>query len=107
MTGAELGSRYTMEELREMLGAVGENVSLNRSVVLYGAKNIHLGSNVRIDCFCVLSAGSPGILIGDYVHIAAYTALFGSGVKSSWILSQAFHRGYRYIREPRITWKGF
>jgi acetyltransferase-like isoleucine patch superfamily enzyme len=81
MNGPELGSRYTAEELREMLGSVGENVSLNRSVVLYGAKNIHVGSNVRIDCFCVLSAGSTGIVIGDYVHIAAYTALFGSGGK--------------------------
>ncbi len=64
-----------------MLGSVGENVSVNRSVVFYSAKNIHVGSNVRIDCFCILSASSRGIVIGDHVHISAYAALFGSSGK--------------------------
>jgi acetyltransferase-like isoleucine patch superfamily enzyme len=77
----ELGSLYTAEELRQMLGSAGENVAVNRSVVFYLPKNVHLGSNVRIDCFSLLSSGSRGIMIGDYVHIAAYGALFGSGGK--------------------------
>ena len=81
MTGQELGSLYTSEELRQLLGSVGENVSINRSVIFYGAKNIHVGSNVRIDCLSVLSASPQGIWIGDYVHIAAYVGLFGSSGK--------------------------
>ena len=40
---------------------------------------ISLGSNVRIDDFCVLSAGEGGITIGNYVHIAAFCSLVGSG----------------------------
>jgi dTDP-4-amino-4,6-dideoxy-D-glucose acyltransferase len=81
MSGEELGSLYTRDELSSMLGSVGVNVAVNRSVVFYSPKNIHVGSNVRIDCFSLLSAGSQGIVIGDYVHIAAYGALFGSGGK--------------------------
>jgi acetyltransferase-like isoleucine patch superfamily enzyme len=74
----ELGSLYTPDELRRMLGSVGENVAINRSVVFYSPKNIHLGSNSRIDCFSILSAASHGIVIGEHVHISAYVALFGA-----------------------------
>ena len=37
---------------------------------------MEIGSNVRIDDFCILS----GIIsIGNYIHISAYTALYGKG----------------------------
>jgi acetyltransferase-like isoleucine patch superfamily enzyme len=78
MSSEELGSLYTNGELRRILGSVGENVAVNRSVVFYSPKNIHVGSNSRIDCFCILSAASQGIVIGDHVHISAYVALFGA-----------------------------
>lgn len=78
MSGEELGSFYTRDELSSMLGSVSENVAINRSVVFYSPKNIHVGSNVRIDCFSILSASSHGIVIGDHVHISAYAALFGA-----------------------------
>jgi acetyltransferase-like isoleucine patch superfamily enzyme len=77
----ELGSLYTAEELRQMLGSVGENVAVNRSVVFYSPKNIHVGSNSRVDCFSVLSACSAGIVIGDHVHVSAYVGLFGASGK--------------------------
>lgn len=35
--------------------------------------------NVRIDDFCVLSAGEGGIVLGDYIHIAVYSSLIGAG----------------------------
>jgi acetyltransferase-like isoleucine patch superfamily enzyme len=73
--------RYTVKELQRMLGSVGENVAVNRSVVFYSPKNIHVGSNSRIDCFSILSASSHGIVIGDHVHISAYVALFGASGK--------------------------
>lgn len=51
---------------------VGKNVLISRKASLYGAGNFSIGSNVRIDDFCLLSGN---IVIGDYVHIAAYSAI--------------------------------
>jgi galactoside O-acetyltransferase len=59
--------------------AVGENVSLSDKASVYGASRIALGSNVRIDDFCVLSAGVGGIAIGSHVHVAVYSSLIGNG----------------------------
>jgi galactoside O-acetyltransferase len=70
---------YSTEELRSMLASVGDNVSVNRSVQMFSPHLIHLGSNVRIDCFGLLSAGEGGIYIGDHIHLAAGAYLFGSG----------------------------
>ncbi|MFP1454295.1 acyltransferase [Escherichia coli] len=33
---------------------------------------------MRIDDFCVFSAGKGGIYIGNYIHIAVYSSLIGS-----------------------------
>lgn len=59
--------------------ALGENVSIDRTVRVYGPERLSLGSNVRIDAFCVLSCGAGGIALGSYVHVAAYTMLAGAG----------------------------
>lgn len=59
--------------------AVGKNVQLSDKASFYGAQRITLGDNVRIDDFCVLSAGLGGITIGSHVHIAVYSSLIGSG----------------------------
>lgn len=72
---------YTQEELKGLLGAVGENVLIHRSVAFFNPKRIFLGSHVRIDCFCLLSAGTDGIHMDDYSHLGAATHLFGSGGK--------------------------
>ena len=71
---------YTKEELNEMgFKSIGENVLISDKASIYGVKNIEIGSNVRIDDFCIISAGEGGIQIGDYVHIACYAHLIGSG----------------------------
>lgn len=72
---------YTQEELKQLLGSVGVNVSIHRSVAFFNPQQIFLGSHVRIDCFCLLSASSEGIYIDDYSHLGAATHLFGSGGK--------------------------
>ena len=70
-----LNSFYTSAELKEIgFGKFGENVLISRKVSIYGAQNIIIGDNVRIDDFCILSGK---IDIGNYIHIAAYTALYG------------------------------
>lgn len=72
---------YTREELKQLLGSIGENVTVHRSVQLFAPERIHIGSNVRIDCFAVLSAGPKGIWIGHNVHLGTGVSLLGSGGK--------------------------
>lgn len=74
-------SFYSLEELKEIgFKDIGNNVLISRKASIYGAAHISIGNNVRIDDFCILSGN---IIIGDYVHVAAYCALFGgdSGIE--------------------------
>lgn len=69
-------SYYNYNELSCLgLKSIGQNVKISKKASIYGAENILLGDNVRIDDFCILSGK---IDIGNYVHIAAYSALYGS-----------------------------
>lgn len=60
--------------------SVGENVFISGLASFYNCANISLGNNVRIDDFCVISAGEGGITIGSYVHIAVYSSLMGNAL---------------------------
>ncbi len=53
---------------------IGKNVFSSRKARIYGLENMEIGNNVRIDDFCILSGK---IKLGSYIHIAAYSALFG------------------------------
>jgi galactoside O-acetyltransferase len=69
----------TAQQINEMgFASVGSNVLLSDKASYYNCKNIRLGSNIRIDDFCVLSAGDGGIDIGNYIHIAVYSSLIGA-----------------------------
>ena len=71
---------YTDEELKALgLGACGSNVKLSTRASLYNATNIRIGDNVRIDDYCVLSAGVGGIDIGNFVHVGVFVSLIGAG----------------------------
>lgn len=59
--------------------SVGRNVQVSDRATFYGIERIKIGNNVRIDDFCVLSAGEGGIEIGDFVHIAVFSSLIGKG----------------------------
>lgn len=69
----------TASEMQALGIEHGDNVRIHRSCVLIGAENLKIGNNVRIDCFALISAGEEGITIGNHVHIAAGTYLFGGG----------------------------
>lgn len=70
----------THEELRAAgFMRFGSDVRVSRKASIYGAERICLGNHVRIDDFCVLSAGAGGIDIGDRVHVAVYSSLIGRG----------------------------
>jgi dTDP-4-amino-4,6-dideoxy-D-glucose acyltransferase len=59
--------------------SIGENVLLSDKASYYNCQKIQFGNNVRVDDFCVLSAGEGGIAIGNYVHIAVYCSIIGNG----------------------------
>lgn len=54
--------------------SVGKNIFISRHANFYQPEKISIGNNVRIDDFCIVSGN---ITIGDYIHIAAYSALYG------------------------------
>ena len=68
-------SFYLPEEL-SLIGfkSIGQNVLISRYARFYGIENIEIGNNVRIDDFCILSGK---IKFGSYIHISAYTAIYG------------------------------
>lgn len=68
-------SFLSQDELKELhFSSIGDAVLISRKASIYGAEKIRIGDNVRIDDFCILSGK---ITIGNYIHIAAYTALYG------------------------------
>ncbi|MET3132126.1 acetyltransferase-like isoleucine patch superfamily enzyme [Oxalobacteraceae bacterium GrIS 1.11] len=73
-------SFLTDDEVAKLgLAHVGSGVKISHLASLHNPGNIHLGNDVRIDDFCVLSAGAGGIEIGNNVHVAVYACLIGKG----------------------------
>jgi len=56
---------------------VGEDVWVSDKASIYSASKISIGDHVRIDDFCILSAGEGGIALGNFIHIACYSSLIG------------------------------
>ncbi|MEA2107186.1 MAG: acyltransferase [Bacteroidota bacterium] len=70
-------SFYSDDELINLgFKKIGVNCKISRYARFYSPKSIEIGDNVRIDDFCILSGE---VKLGSYVHIAAYSALFGAG----------------------------
>ncbi|WP_430817678.1 acyltransferase [Carboxylicivirga sp. RSCT41] len=62
-------------ELKNLgLKSYGNNVLISDKASIYSPELISIGSNVRIDDFCILSGN---IHLGNYIHIAAYSAMYG------------------------------
>ena len=70
-------SREAVEKMG--FASIGENVQISDSASFYNVSKITLGNNVRVDDFCVLSAGLGGIIIGNHIHIAVFTLMIGAG----------------------------
>jgi dTDP-4-amino-4,6-dideoxy-D-glucose acyltransferase len=68
---------YTPDQLHALGIRFGKNVVVHQTVQFFGAEQITLGDNVRIDCFCVLSARKP-VSLGNYVHLGVGVNIFGS-----------------------------
>lgn len=74
-----LASKYLTEDDLAKFGfkSLGSNVRISTDARIYGAKNISIGSNVRIDDFAILAAVTGFIDIGNYVFIARNSHLSG------------------------------
>ncbi|MDA8095552.1 MAG: acyltransferase [Betaproteobacteria bacterium] len=71
-------SYLTCSELEKIgFKSIGRDARLSSRASFYNAGNIEIGDNVRIDDFCVLSAGPGGIKIANNVHIAVFSSLIG------------------------------
>lgn len=66
---------YSYQELVSLgLKTIGEDVRISKKASIYSPELLSLGSHVRIDDFTILSGK---ISLGDYVHISAFSAIFG------------------------------
>ena len=71
-----MSSFLSESELAEIgFKKLGTNVFISRKASFYGANKISIGSNVRIDDFCILSGE---ITLGNQIHISAYSAIYGA-----------------------------
>jgi len=56
----------------------GPGTRIDDTALFFGAGHVEIGAHVRIDAYCVITAG-PGIVrIGDHVHLGAATHVFGT-----------------------------
>lgn len=70
----------SQEQLKSFgFSALGSNVLISDKSSFYNPGKISIANNVRIDDFCVFSAGEGGIEIGNYIHIAVFSSLIGAG----------------------------
>lgn len=73
-------SFMSSRELKSLgLKSYGRDVLISKKASIYGASNISIGNNVRIDDFCIISSSGGQISIGNHIHIGAYSSLFGGG----------------------------
>jgi len=67
---------YNREELLSLgFKSLGDNVMISNKCSIYGAENIVLGSNIRIDDFTILAASSGQLVLEGYNHIASFCYL--------------------------------
>ena len=65
---------YTKEELEVLLGSVGENPQIHKSVLFFYPKKITIGDNVRIDAHSILTGP---ITFGNYIHLGPAVHILG------------------------------
>lgn len=70
---------YTEHDLADFgFKSLGRNIMISSDARIYGASNISIGNNVRIDDFTILAAVRGSIDIGNYVFIGRNSHLGGA-----------------------------
>jgi acetyltransferase-like isoleucine patch superfamily enzyme len=62
------------EEIKQHLGSCGENVFIGHNVIFTNPSEVHIGNNVRIDPFTLITTA---LEVGDNVQICSHTVLGG------------------------------
>lgn len=116
-------SFYNEDELKEIgLKNHGRNVLISRKSSIYGAENISIGDNVRIDDFCILSgkidmksnihisagvylyAGNVGIEIGDFSGISSKTIIYAisDDFSGSFLVGPMIDKKFRKVISKKV-----
>ncbi len=66
------------EELKKFK-RVGRDVKVSRHAIVYGAGNVELGDNVRIDAQVIILATHGSLIVGAHTHIAVQVVLLCTG----------------------------
>lgn len=76
-----MNSEYLSEKDLKKINfkSLGQNVMISKNVTLIGENNISLGSNVRIDDYCIISSNEGHLKIGNDVHIGGQSYLGCAG----------------------------
>jgi acetyltransferase-like isoleucine patch superfamily enzyme len=73
-------SWYSEQELFDLgISDIGKNVLISKKCSIYGAHNIKLGSNIRIDDFCVLACSKGNFILDGYNHIGCFCYINSGG----------------------------
>lgn len=71
-------SYLTGHELSKIGVRAGRDVRVSVDARLFGPERIVFGDNVRVDAFCIVSAGGSGFVeFNSHIHIASGVRLFG------------------------------
>tara|TARA_B100000212_G_C27302133_1_gene501961 strand:- start:111 stop:707 length:597 start_codon:yes stop_codon:yes gene_type:complete len=71
---------YTRDHIISMgFRSLGKNVLISDKCSIYGAQNIDIGDDVRIDDFCILTSVKGSIVLEGNNHIGALTYINGNG----------------------------
>jgi dTDP-4-amino-4,6-dideoxy-D-glucose acyltransferase len=81
-----LGESFlSMEDVASIgFASVGHDVRISRFARIYAPAQIHLGDEVRIDDFAILSPGDGEIRLAGYNHVGAGSMLFGTVRMEPW-----------------------
>lgn len=78
------------EEIKQTLGSYGTNVFIGHSVIFTNPDKVHLGNNVRIDPFTLITTG---LRTGDNIQICSH-AVLGGGCQHTITLGDWCFIGY-------------
>jgi galactoside O-acetyltransferase len=59
------------------LSTIGPRTRVSRHALLLRPDRIEIGTDTRIDAFCVVSGSDGGVRIGDHVHLSAHACILG------------------------------
>ena len=72
-----MGGYYSHKELKNFgFKSLGQRVYISKKASIYTPSQISIGSDVRIDDFCLLVGD---ISLGNFIHLAPYVSIHGTG----------------------------